>query len=198
MTEIHKENFFLSVTIAFQFPILLYDTSLFILIEYPKRNAYVRSVEKASRQNDNRFNKVVPNKLLSDFQLRAVIGQSAVCKQKARNTVLREFGNDVQNPTVVRIACRRYFITVPTGIIYKFVVGSPFFLIERRVCHNVICFKVFMLVIGEGICSHFSEICGDTTNSQVHLCKFESCVGIFLTVDRYLFLVSAMCFNEFD
>ena len=43
--------------------------------------------------------------------------------------------------------------------------GSPLLLIERRVCHNEICFKVFVLVIGKCIGCHFSKICRNTTDS---------------------------------
>lgn len=86
------------------------------------------------RQETNCFNKIVLNQLLSDFQLGAIIGKCAVGEKETGDTVLRKFRNDVQNPTIVCIAGRRHFVSIPTRIINQFVGSSPFFLIERRVC----------------------------------------------------------------
>ena len=66
LTQIHKENFFFSVAVAFQLTVLFHNTSFLILVQNPKRNADVRRDEKFTRENDDGFNLVVSYEFLSD------------------------------------------------------------------------------------------------------------------------------------
>ena len=90
LPQIHKEDFTFTVAEAFDFAVLLNHSCFLILVQNPKRYADVGGIEKVSRQNDDCFDKVIVDKLLSDLQLGSVIGQSAVCKQEPGNAVLRE------------------------------------------------------------------------------------------------------------
>ena len=111
---------------------------------------------------------------------------------------MREFGNNIQYPTIVCVACWWNFISIPTRVVYKLILGSPLLLIERWVCHNEICFKVFVLVVGKCIGCHLSKICRNTTDSQIHFCQFESGICVFLTVNRHFLFITAVCFYELD
>ena len=53
-----------------------------------------------------------------------------------------------------------------------------------------------MLVIGECVRCHFSEVCRDAANSQIHFAQLVRRVRIFLTVDRDFLFVTVMCFHE--
>ena len=55
-----------------------------------------------------------------------------------------------------------------------------------------------MLIVGKSIRSHLAQIGRNTSDSQIHLCQLESSVGVLLTIDRNLFLISAVRFNELD
>ena len=55
-----------------------------------------------------------------------------------------------------------------------------------------------MLIVGEGVRSHLTEICGNTADSKIHLRQLEGGICVLLTVDGNFFLVAAMCLNELD
>lgn len=78
-----------------QLAVLLNGSLVLILVEYPKGNADVGGIEKASRENHDCFHEIVLNELLPDLQLRAIIGQRTVCKQETGDAVLRELRDDV-------------------------------------------------------------------------------------------------------
>ena len=86
--------------------------------------------------------------------------------------------------------------TMIPSIINQFIITTPFFLIKRRVRHNVICFEVLVLVVSECVRCHFSKVCSDAANSQIHFAQLVRRVCIFLTVDRNLLLIAVMCLYE--
>ena len=89
MPQVHEKNLPLTVTEAFYLAIFFNHTSLFVLIQNPKRNADVSGVEEVSGKDDDCFNEIVLDELTADFQLCAIVRECTVCKQEPSNTVLR-------------------------------------------------------------------------------------------------------------
>ena len=102
----------------------------------------------------------------------------------------------MENPCVVGIAGRRNAITFPAGGRLKFSILGIFLQIEWRICHDVVEFEVFMLVVGEGRYRFVSQMVGYTANSQIHLCQTIGRRFGFLPIHVDRFGVTAMCFNE--
>ena len=67
MPQVHEKDLALTVTEAFYFTVFFNHTSLFILVQNPKRNADVRGVEEVSGKDDDCFNEIVLDELTSDF-----------------------------------------------------------------------------------------------------------------------------------
>ena len=53
-----------------------------------------------------------------------------------------------------------------------------------------------MLIVMECVGSHLTEVTSNATNGQIHLCQFVGGVGIFLSIDRDVTLVTVMCLDE--
>ena len=67
LPQVHEKDLALTVTEAFYFTVFFNHTSLFILVQNPKRNADVRGVEEVSGKNDDCFDEIVLDELTADF-----------------------------------------------------------------------------------------------------------------------------------
>ena len=144
------------------------------------------------RKNHNSLNDMILDKLLADSQLGTVTTQCAIGQEEACSTISRELADNIQNPTIIGITGGWRVITHPTRIIHQLIICSPVLLIERRISHDEVGLQILVLVVMEGIGSHFAQVTGYTTNSQVHLCQLIRGVSIFLTINRDITLITMM------
>ena len=168
---------------------------LFVLGNKPKRNRNGNAVKELSRQSDDAFHKVSLNNVLSDFSLAAGLrGQRTVSKYKTDFSIRCKMVYHMLNPRIVGIAGRRCSV-FPTNIFLELFL-SPVGKIERRICHNKICFQCFMQVIEECICLICTEVCINATNSHIHFSHFPSISIGLLTVNSDFSTLTAVCLNE--
>ena len=140
---------------------------------------------------------MILKELLADSKFRTVAAQCAIGKKETSRTIVRELRDNIQNPAIVGIACRRNVVTCPARVVLQFILCPPCFLVEWRICHDEVSLQVFVLVVMECVSSHLAEVAGNATNGEVHLRQFVSGVGIFLTIDGDIALVTVMCLDEF-
>ena len=98
------------------------------------------------------------------------------------------------NPRIVGIASRRCAV-LPTDIVFEFFL-SPVREVERRICHNKICFQSLMQIIEKCICLIRAEIGVNTSNSHIHFCHFPSVSVGLLTVNSDFATLTAVSLNE--
>lgn len=136
LAQIDEKDFILAGTVFDGFAILHDGARLAVARQNPKRDADVRGIEHVARKNDDGFDEVVFEQATADGELGPVAGKCAVGEEEARSAVSGELGDDVEDPTVVGVACGRDVVAAPARIVAEFVVGAPGFLVKRRICHD--------------------------------------------------------------
>ena len=80
---------------------------------------------------------------------------------------------------------------LPTHIVLQLFL-SPVGEVERRICHNKICFERRVEVIKESVCLIRPEVGVDTTDRHIHLCHLPSIGVALLTINRDFTTIAAV------
>jgi len=67
LPQVHEQDLTLTIAEAFYLTVFFNHTSLFILVQNPKRNADVRGVEEVSGKDNDCLDEIVLYKLTADF-----------------------------------------------------------------------------------------------------------------------------------
>ena len=67
LPQVHEKDLTLTVTEAFYLTVFFNHTSLFILIQNPKRDADVGGIEEVAGKDDDCFDEIVLDELTADF-----------------------------------------------------------------------------------------------------------------------------------
>ena len=192
LAQIHKEHLSLPIAILHQRPILIDGACLLIPIQYPQGDTDICGVKHIAGQYHDRLYQLILYQLLADRLFCTLTAERSIGEEKARHTMDRELGDNVEDPTVIGIARRGYLVASPARIVYQFVFGTPRLLIEGGIGHDEVRLEVFVLIIVKGVSSYCAQIGGDTTYGEVHLRQLVGRIGILLTIDRDILLITVV------
>ena len=173
------------------------DLRMLAFGQEPEADGNLGGVEELAGQCDHAIDQVVLKNLAADGSLALGIGgHGPIGQHESGDTVLREFGDHVQDPGVVGIACRRNIVPRPSRIIGKFIARTPCLQVERRIGHDKVGLQVRMLILEKAIGRHLTQIGGDAANGQVHLGQLVRGGGQLLPVDGDVLAVALVAVDK--